>query len=157
MALSNNFYEEIFNKEKYWMALAKQHFLNIYYLNGKDGLRQFYESKKIELENECSVSNNIIIKNFLEVVNNIILKIDELTKNYKEGKVIDINSLIPLFLYNQMNNNIEQSLDKEELVLIRQQVRNQLQKDKSRIEFEEKYNPEDDAMMYRDESSNIIR
>ena len=56
-----------------------------------------------------------------------------------------------------MNNNIEQSLDKEELVLIRQQVRNQLQKDKSRIEFEEKYNPEDDAMMYRDESSNIIR
>lgn len=157
MALSNNFYEDIFNKEKYWMTLAKQQFLNIYYLNGKDGLKQFYEKKRIELENECKISNNVIIKNFLEVINNIIFKIEKLTKDYKEGKTIDINSLIPLFLYNQMNNNIEQNFKKEELELIRQQVRNQIEKDRSSYKFEEKYDPEDDAILYREESIDKIR
>ena len=46
MALNNNFYGEIFEKEFYCSQLAERNLLNIYYLDGKNGLKEFYENKK---------------------------------------------------------------------------------------------------------------
>ena len=105
MALNNNFYSEIFEKELYWTELAKKNLLNIYYLNGKNGLKEFYEKKRIELSKEYQLTNNPIQAQFLEIINNIINKIETLSIDYRNGKNININSLVNIFLSSQMNNN----------------------------------------------------
>lgn len=109
MALNNNFYKEIFEKEQYWIELANKNLLNIYYLNGKNGIKEFYLTKKRELELEYKLTNNDIIKQFLEIINNIINEIEYLTNEYRSGELIDMNSLVNLFLYNQMNNNVNEN------------------------------------------------
>lgn len=105
MALSENFYNEIFEKEKYWTELANRKLLNIYYLNGKDGIKEFYLDKKAKLEQEYT--NDQMIGKFLSIIDNIISKIDSLTLDYRRGNPIDINSIITLFLHNQMNNQVK--------------------------------------------------
>ena len=50
MALSSNFYKELFKKEKYWTELAQKGLLNIYYLDGKDGIKEFVNYKLSEEE-----------------------------------------------------------------------------------------------------------
>lgn len=106
MALNNNFYNEIFENEKYWTELASKKLLNIYYFNGKNGIREFYIKKRLELDKEYQVTQNPIQGQFLNNIINIIKKIETLTREYREGKNININSLVDLFLYNQMNNNL---------------------------------------------------
>ena len=102
MALKQDFYSDIFLKEEYWTEIAKENLLNIYYL---DNLKEFYLDKKNELEKELELSNNTLIKSFLNMIQNIISQIDIVTDDYKSGKNININSVIKLFLSNQMNNN----------------------------------------------------
>lgn len=130
MALSNNFYDDIFNKEKYWSQLINQGLLNIYYLNGKGGIKEFYLDKKKKLEYEYELAGNQIIKNFLELINNIINQIDYLTNEYRHGKLIDMSSLLNLFLHNQMNNNISEkkSISDTEKLRIQKQVLQSLKK-----------------------------
>lgn len=105
MALDNNFYNEIFKKEAYWTELAKKGLLNIYYLNGKNSIKEFYLNKKAELEAEYKLTNNQIQEQFLNIIISIIDKIGILTDEYREGNNIDITSLTTIFLSNQMNNN----------------------------------------------------
>lgn len=116
MALNNNFYNEIFENEKYWIELANKKLLNIYYLNGKNGLKEFYVNKKKELELEYKLTNNDIIKQFLDIINSIIREMEYLTDEYRKGELIDMNSLVNLFLYNQMNNNVNENKKSKDIV-----------------------------------------
>lgn len=118
MALKDGFYSEIFKKEKYWTELCEINLLNVYYL---DELKKFYLAKKVELENETD-KNDIVIS-FLGIINSIILKIDQVTEEYRKGKKIDITSVVKLFLINQMNNN---KICKDNSNIIRLQVQKQL-------------------------------
>lgn len=105
MALKRDFYEEIFKKEIYWTELAPKNLINIYYINGRDGIKDFYKQKREELQKEYQINQSEVLKLFLNMINEIILEIDSLTKNYENGITIDITALINLFLINQMNNN----------------------------------------------------
>jgi len=116
MALNNNFYDEIFEKEKYWIELASKNLLNIYYLNGRNGIKEFYLNKKKELSLEYKLTNNEIMGKFLEIINNILSHIDYLTDEYRNGELININSLVNLFLYNQMNNNVNENKKSNEII-----------------------------------------
>lgn len=105
MAISNSFYSEIFEKENYCSKLAEKKLLNIYYLDGKTGLKGFYENKKIQLEEEYMKTNNKLQQQFLLIINNIIDEIDKLVNEYKKGNSVDLGSLVNSFLSNQMNGN----------------------------------------------------
>lgn len=121
MALSNNFYNDIFEKEKYWMELINHGLLNIYYLNGEGGIKEFYLNKMEKLEYEYESTGNQIIKNFLELINNIINQIDYLTNEYRQGELIDMKSLSTLFLHNQINNNVNDNKNSHDIEKIRLQ------------------------------------
>lgn len=116
MALNNNFYDEIFEKEKYWIELASKNLLNIYYLNGKNGIKEFYLNKQKELSLEYRLTKNEIMGKFLQIINNILSHIDYLTDEYRNGELIDMNSLVNLFLYNQMNNNVNETKKSNEII-----------------------------------------
>lgn len=107
MALDNNFYTEIFEKEIYWTDLVDKNLLNVYYLNGKNGLKDFYIKKLEKLKYEYSLTNNEMLKKILDIINNIINEIDDITIRYKRGNKININSLPKLFLVNKMNNKVD--------------------------------------------------
>jgi len=107
MALNNNFYSEIFEKELYWTKLAEKNLLNIYSLDGKNGLKGFYENKKAQLEIEYNQSNNELQKQFLNIITNIIDQINLLVDDYRKGKNVDVKSLTKNFLSQQMNNNCD--------------------------------------------------
>lgn len=132
MALSSNFYKELFKKEKYWTELAQKGLLNIYYLDGKDGIKKFYEIKKAELEEELSLNQNPILSNFLSIINDILAKIDEMSSDYRNGKEVDILSLTTMFLANQMDNSLglsneeESSMTTLDLLNLRKQVLNSI-------------------------------
>lgn len=103
MTLNDSFFNEILEKEKYWMELADKKLLNVYYLNGKGGIRDFYLDR-IEKIEQMPDDN----KTILNSINNIISKIDSLTLDYRRGNPIDLNSLIILFLSNQVNKQVEE-------------------------------------------------
>ena len=132
MALSSNFYKELFKKEKYWTELAQKGLLNIYYLDGKDGIKKFYEIKKAELEEELSLNQNPILSNFLSIINDILAKIDKMSSDYRNGKEVDILSLTTMFLANQMDNSLglsneeESSMTTFDLLNLRKQVLNSI-------------------------------
>ncbi len=103
MTLNDSFFNEILEKEKYWMELADKKLLNVYYLNGKGGIKDFYLDR-IEKIEQMPDDN----KTILNSINNIISKIDSLTLDYRRGNPIDLNSLIILFLSNQVNKQVEE-------------------------------------------------
>ena len=134
MALKQDFYGEIFKNEEYWPELANEKLLNVYYLAK---LKDFYISKKEDLERESKSSNNTIILNFLQIINSIINQIDLVTNEYRQGKNIDINSITKLFLSNQMkNSNIENDTD-----MIRLQVQREVLKN-----LRESFTPSDEPL-----------
>lgn len=120
MALNNNFYSEIFDKENYWTELIDKKLMNIYYLNKSDGPLTFYQNKKNQLKIEYDESRNEIIKNFLLSIDNIINKINTLTNDYRTGKQIDFNELKTMFIVNQMNNKSDDK--NNDINLTRQKV-----------------------------------
>ena len=104
MALVKNFYDDIFKLENNLIILIKSNLLNIYYLNGKNSVRNFYYNKYQELLNEYNLTKNEFLLQFLVIIREIIERIDSLTLNYRMGNKVDFNELIPLFLSNKMNN-----------------------------------------------------
>lgn len=122
MALKENFYTEIFEKEKYWLQLANNKLLNIYYINGKNGIRDFYFNAKGELEQEYQQNGNQIIKGILDSINKIIEKIDFITLEHTKGKDIDSNSIVNLFLSNQMNNNLTSNKNTDKISHLKSQI-----------------------------------
>lgn len=103
MALRDNFYDEIFKREKDWTFMAKNNLLNIYYLNGQNGIKSFY----VNVRNELSKIPNPtpIITNILNMVNNIIIEIENINDNYNNSGYTDMGELVNLFIYNQMYNS----------------------------------------------------
>lgn len=120
MALSNNFYSEIFDKENYWTELIDKKLMNIYYLNKSDGPLTFYQNKKNQLKIEYDESRNEIIKNFLLTIDNIINEINILINTYRTGKQVDFNNLKTMFIVNQMNNKSDDKSN--DINLTRQKV-----------------------------------
>lgn len=106
MNLNDDFCKEIFKREKEWINLANKNLLNVYYINGRNGLREFYESKKIELQENYSATSKLV-KTMTDMINNILLKIDFVTNEHKDGKRIDMKCITDLFLLYQLNDNKE--------------------------------------------------
>ena len=106
MNLNDDFCKEIFKREKEWINLANKNLLNVYYINGRNGLREFYESKKIELQENYSATSKLV-KTITDMINNILLKIDVVTNEHKDGKRIDMKCITDLFLLYQLNDNKE--------------------------------------------------
>ena len=104
MALENNFYQEINNKEQKWIELIENNLLNIYYFEAE--LDPFYIKKLEELTYEYNLTNSKFIGLVKEEVSAILLKLEELENAYRAGKEINIKSLIPLFLTNKFINNV---------------------------------------------------
>lgn len=103
MALTQNFYKEIFDKEKVWMTNLNQNLLNIYYL---PELKTFYVEKKETLNHEFKLTGNELIRSYLNALNNIITKIDYFITEGKNEASIDIKELNNLFLLNIITNNV---------------------------------------------------
>ena len=114
MALKNNFYNEIFEKEQKWIELINSKLLNSIYCNLT--LKPFYVEKKNQLKTEYDLNNNAIIGQILTLVDNIINQIDLLNSQYKKNMTVDIKSLLPLFITTQMSNTsrIEKSVSRNE-------------------------------------------
>jgi len=112
MALKNDFYNEIFINEQKWIEYINKNLLNSVYFNLT--LKPFYTEKKQELENEYSLTNNEIIGNIINIIDGIINKIEVFVEQYKNGESVDTDSLIPLFLTTQMNNN-SKNVKKDEI------------------------------------------
>jgi len=106
MNLNDDFCKEIFKREKEWINLANKNLLNVYYINGRNGLREFYESKKVELQENYSATSKLV-KTITGMINNILLKIDYVTNEHKDGKRIDMKCITDLFLLYQLNDNKE--------------------------------------------------
>jgi len=106
MNLNDDFCKEIFKREKEWINLANKNLLNVYYINGRNGLREFYESKKVELQENYSATSKLV-KTITDMINNILLKIDFVTNEHKDGKRIDMKCITDLFLLYQLNDNKE--------------------------------------------------
>lgn len=148
MALNNDFYEKIFEKEKYYTYLSEKKLLNIYYLKGKDSLKEFYETKLEELKLEMSIGTNNMLQNVYNIILELVSNIDLLISKSDQGESIDVNSIIPFFLYNKMTNNNIINKDETELKLIRLQVKKQILKENNELY---NYNPEDDALLEIDD------
>ena len=111
MALKNNFYNEIFSKEKKWIELINSGLMNPIYCNLE--LRSFYLEKKHEIEEEYKVTNNQMLSQVLIVIQDIIKNIDLIVNEYNNNGTYDTKILLPIFLTNQMNN-VNQPCDKKE-------------------------------------------
>ena len=101
MELDVSFYEEIFKKELYWTDLASKNLLNVYYINGVDGLKDFY-LEKLEVLN--SINDRPKLEIFINIINEILDEIDSITNKYNNSEDIDINKLVSLFIVNQITN-----------------------------------------------------
>ena len=118
MALKSNFYNEIFTNEEKWIELINKNLLNSIYCNL--ALRPFYVQKRNDVEIEYKVTNNQILGQILLIIDDIVAQIDYFNEQYKNSKYVDIKSLLPLFLTNQMNN-IGQKDSKDKLEMLKQQ------------------------------------
>lgn len=102
MALKNKFYSEIFTNEQKWIDLIDEKLLNSIYCNLV--LKPFYEQKKEELQKEYNLTQNKIIGQIIIIIENIINQINLFNDQYNKSQQINLESLLPLFLTNQMNN-----------------------------------------------------
>lgn len=105
MALNNNFYREIFEKEEYWIKLINMNLLNAYYLSE---LKDFYSKKQSELLQEQGIMNNEFLKNILNMINKALYDIEVIMNENKKGNKVSIASLQNSFLINKMNNNVKE-------------------------------------------------
>lgn len=146
MALSDEFYKEIYDKEKKWNDQINKKLFNITYC--KLELKPFYIEKKEKLEYEYSLTNNDFLKPFIDSISKIIDKINYFQELSLQNKSIDSNELIPLFLNNRKNNNIENK-DNINLNLIKLQARKELLEEKKEQLINSKIN-QDDEYLYDD-------
>ena len=102
--LDKNFYTDIFKLESNLTKLIKSNLLNVYYLNGKESVRDFYYRKYQKLLSDYNLTKNEFLLQFLEIIKEIIEKIDYLTISYKTGSKVDMTELLPLLFSNRINN-----------------------------------------------------
>ena len=125
MALKKNFYNEIFDNEQNWIDLINSNLINGIYC--KFNLKPFYEEKRKELEEVSNLAPNIMISQIIFVINRIINHLDLLIDEYYKSELVDVKSLLPLFLINQMNNsNQNESKDINELLEKRRILRGEI-------------------------------
>lgn len=110
MALKTDFYSEILEQEKKWIELINSKLLNSIYC--KYILQPFYLAKKRDLEEEFLLTQNKIIGYILEVIEPIILQIELFNNQFRTGEKVDISTLLPLFLTNQMSNSTTKEEEK---------------------------------------------
>lgn len=152
MALENNFYQEIHIKEQKWIELIEKNLLNIYYFEAE--LLPFYTKKVKELTYEYNLTNNSILGEIIQILNNIIKRIEELGNAYRSGLVIDTTTLVPLFLTSNFNNNIKkENTDDLQKLYIRKQVLNAI-KDHYSLKNNKKT---DDDYLYDDFPEEVKR
>ncbi len=102
--MDKNFYTDIFKLESNLTKLIKSNLLNVYYLNGKESVRDFYYRKYQKLLSDYNLTKNEFLLQFLEIIKEIIEKIDYLTISYKTGSKVDMTELLPLLFSNRINN-----------------------------------------------------
>ena len=102
MEIDTSFYTEIFEKEAYWISLTHNNLLNTYYINGNDGLKDFYQKKLsiLEIVKEEKPNTKFII----DMIKSILNEIESITNLYNSGEDININKLVDLFITNQLTN-----------------------------------------------------
>ncbi len=105
MALKLDFYKEIIEKEKMWLANLESNLLNVYYL---PELRDFYIDKYQKLNDEVNLTGNALIKTILGTLRNIILKLNYFIEQYQIGNEVNLNELKNLFLLNILNNDFQE-------------------------------------------------
>ena len=143
MALKNNFYNEIFEKEQKWIELINSKLLNSIYCNLT--LKPFYVEKKNQLKTEYDLNNNAIIGQILTLVDNIINQIDLLNSQYKNNMSVDIESLLPLFLTTQMSNtsrvekNVSRNVEINRLQLEKKFLENEIKNHRENLDNIEDY------------------
>ena len=147
MALRNEFYQEIEDNEKYWKELNNRKLLNPIYLNIE--LKPFYENKKQELEEELKNSNNPLLFNILNIINNILSKIEDIDNSYRSGKEFNISDLVTQFLQSQMNN--ENKIEKKPAI-----DRKKYLEDLKKI-YVVSQPPKDDSYLYEDDTPIKIK
>lgn len=108
MALKNDFYSDIFQKEQEWTELINKNLLNSIYCNLV--LKSFYLKKKLELKKEYNLSNSKILEQIIISIEQIIDKIDLFNEQYVNSEKVNLKELVPLFLTNQMNNTKEDTI-----------------------------------------------
>ena len=102
MELNTDFYTELFEKEASWAGMIEDKLLNIYYINGEDGITELYKKKYEVLFNEYKKNNNERLLFFMEMIKDILDEINKLTETYNSGKDINLNRLSSLFIINQI-------------------------------------------------------
>ena len=129
--IKREFYNEIFEKEKEWEQRIEKNLLNIVYCNLS--LKPFYQEKKQILEDEIKFGGNQIIKQIIQIMENLIKHIDILNEQYRNSKPLDVQTLLPLFLTSQMNNfgyekKVTNNSEKSELdrLRLKKQIMNQI-------------------------------
>lgn len=111
MALKRDFYAEIFEKEEKWIELINKNLLNSIYCTLT--LKPFYVNKREMLNKEYELTNNELLGQVLNSIDQILNKIEYFNNQYIKFQNISISDLLPLFLINKMNN----SLKKEDITL----------------------------------------
>ena len=102
MALTQDFYKEILEKEKTWIINLQYNLLNIYYL---PELRNFYQEKQNRLIYESDLTQNVLIKSISFTIDKLMDKIDEYLKLNEEGKDVNLQELKNYFLISVLNND----------------------------------------------------
>lgn len=101
MALKLDFYKEIIEREQTWLTNLEYNLLNVYYLSE---LKEFYTDKYNKLNEESSKKVNPLISSIINVIKNMISKLDSIINTYNEGKDVDLNILKNYFLTNMLKN-----------------------------------------------------
>ena len=131
MALTQDFYKDILEKEKSWIINLQYNLLNIYYL---PELKNFYQEKQNRLIYEGDLTGNMLIRSVSFTINKLLDKIDEFIKLNEEGKDVDLQELRNYFLISVLNNDVyyikkdrleEISNNKHDLYELRQKVINE--------------------------------
>lgn len=131
MALTQDFYKDILEKEKSWIINLQYNLLNIYYL---PELKNFYQEKQNRLIYEGDLTGNMLIRTISFTLDKLMDKIDEFIKLNEEGKDIDLQELKNYFLISVLNNDVyyikkdrleEISNNKHDLYELRQKVINE--------------------------------
>lgn len=128
MALTQDFYKEILEKEKNWIHNLQYKLLNAYYL---PELKQFYQERQSRLNYESDLTGNVLIKSISFTLDRLIDKLDYFMQENQQGKDIKLEELSDYFLTSVLNNSFsyvnQNKLDtikenKKNLYELRQQV-----------------------------------
>ena len=114
MPMGNSIYGEIISNEQKWIELINSGLLNSIYCS--QVLKPFYDEKSKIISITYKNTNNELLGQVLNIIDDIIKKLDELYASYRDMKNTDMNELVPLFLVNKMGYNLLNSNAQEETI-----------------------------------------